>query len=420
MAKYIIHGGKSLNGTIPIFGAKNSALKLLAAAILSDDASIIHNVPDIVDVRKMEEILTHLGADLKVDGDTVSINPVNITSTELDATLTKKIRASIVLAGPMLAKHGQVSIARPGGCLIGARSIDDHVDVFAQFGVKLQEDGEFFRFKGKPRAGEIILSKMSVSATENAIMTAVLSPGTTTIRVAAAEPEIADLAEFLNKMGAKITGAGTHNIIVEGVDKLHGAEHSVVPDRIEAATYLMMAIATKSTLKIGPVIPEHLSIVIKKLHLAGANFEIAEEDGKYYFMSKESDRINGVDIDTRTYPGFPTDLQSAYASLMTMAHGKTRIFETLFESRFGYIEELKQMNANIEVVSPHIINIYGTSRLRAADIDAFDIRGGAALVLAALATNGTTTLDHIEMIERGYESLDKKLSSVGADIQRTE
>lgn len=418
MAKYKIKGGQSLAGNIHISGAKNSALKLLAASILADSESVIHNIPNIIDVNKMEEILRHLGACVTVEGSKVTIDPSSISSTILDASLTKKIRASIVLAGPMLAKYEKVTIAQPGGCLIGARSIEDHIDVFKQFKVELEIDGDNFNFKGKPQAGEIILSKMSVTATENAIMTAVLSPGKTYIRVAAAEPEIEDLANFLNAMGAKISGAGTHNILVDGVDKLHGTEFTVVQDRIEAATYLMMAIATRSELTIGPVIPEHLSIVIKKLLNAGASFDIIERDGLKYFQSHPVESFCGTSIDTRTYPGFPTDLQSAYTSLMTGASDKTMIFETLFESRFGYIEELKKMNARIDVVSPHIIEVHGGNHLQPADIDASDIRGGAALVLAALVAKGETTIDHIEMIERGYEKLDIKLSEVGADIQR--
>lgn len=418
MAKYIIQGGRSLSGEITISGAKNSALKILAASILADSPSTIHNVPDIIDVNKMEDILRHLGASVSVSGDTVSIDPRGINSTVLDPALTKKIRASIVLAGPMLAKYGKVTIAEPGGCLIGARPVDDHIDVLSQYGVQVAQEGENIEFVGKPVSGEIVMSEMSVTATENAIMAAIFSPGHTTIRVAAAEPEISDLANYLNSMGAKIEGAGTHNILIEGVSHLSGVEHTVVQDRVEAATYLMMALATSSHLKIGPVVPEHLSIVTKKLWKGGANFQIIEEDGKKYFQTSPGSALKSVSINTRTYPGFPTDLQSAYTALMTQSTGQTRIFETIFESRFGYIEELKRMNAHIEIISPHIITVHGGNHLKSAEIDAFDIRGGAALVLAALVAKGKTTIDHIEMIERGYEKMDIKLSGVGADITR--
>lgn len=420
MAKYHITGGRELSGEIKVSGAKNSALKLLAASILTNQVTILHNVPDIIDVNKMEDILRHIGCKVEVSGDTVKIDPSGINTTDLDADLTKKIRASIVLAGPMLAKFGKVSISQPGGCLIGARPIDDHIDVLSQYGVSVRQDGDRYSFIGKPQVGDIIMSEMSVTATENALMAAVLSEGITSIHVAAAEPEIADLANFLNSMGADIAGAGTHNIVIRGVKELKGCEHTVIQDRVEAATYLMMAIATNSELKIGPVIPEHLSIVIKKLSMTGAQFKVNKIDGKYYFETKRHDQLKSVNINSRTYPGFPTDLQSAYAALMTLAHGKTRIFETIFESRFGYIEELKRMDADIEVISPHIINVNGPKKLRPSEIDAFDIRGGAALVLAALATPGKTVIDHIEMIERGYEKLDIKLSGVGADITRIE
>lgn len=418
MAKYQIRGNKRLSGFIPVSGAKNSALKLLAASILTKEVSVIHNVPEIIDIKKMEDILSNLGCKVTVSKNTVTIDPSSINSTSLDPDLTKKIRASIVLAGPMLSRFGTVSIAQPGGCLIGARPIDDHIDVLSQFGVTVEQKGDEYIFNNKPLAGEIIMSEMSVTATENAIMASVLSDGDTIIRVAAAEPEIADLADYLNQMGAKISGAGTHNIKIEGVKELHGTEHTVIQDRVEAATYLMMAIGTNSELKIGPIVPEHLSIVIKKLKKASANFTIIKESDKFYFQTFPNGHIESVNINTRTFPGFPTDLQSAYAALMTKAKGESRIFETIFESRFGYIEELKRMNANIEVISPHIILVKGSSKLRSAEIDAFDIRGGAALVLAALMCNGETTINHVEMIERGYEKLDIKLSAVGADIKR--
>ncbi len=420
MAKYAIKGKNNLSGEYEVSGAKNSALKLLAASILGDGESIINNIPDIIDIHKMEDILVGLGCKLDITDHTVKINPNSIHTRKLDSELTKKIRASIVLAGPMLAKFSEVQIAQPGGCLIGARPIDDHIDVLSQFGVKVSVSGEYFHFVGKPVAGEITLPEMSVTATENAMMAAVLSEGTTHIRVAAAEPEIADLANFLNCMGADIKGAGTHEIVIKGVDKLKGCHYSVMPDRIEAATALMIACATSSELLIGPLIAANLSLVFKKLIAAGANFSIIKKNNFDYIKTSGEQDIHGVNINTRTYPGFPTDLQSVYAALMTQAKGETRIFETIFESRFGYTEELRKMGAKINIVSPHIINIKGPTKLKPSHIDAFDIRGGGALVLAALCTPGTTVIDHVEMIERGYEHLDLKLTKIGADIQRIE
>lgn len=418
MAKYLIGGGKLLHGEISISGAKNSALKLLAASVMTDQITTLHNVPNIIDINKMEEILRHLGANVTVNGNVVVIDPSNMHSTDLDPELTRKIRASIVMAGPMLARFGKVSIAQPGGCLIGARSINDHLDVLDQYGINISKSADIYTFVGKPMPAEIVLPDMSVSATENAIMAAVMANGTSVIHVAAAEPEIADLANFLNKVGAKIEGAGTHDITIHGVAALTGCEYTVMPDRIEAATYLMIGIATNSALTIGPLIPNHLNMVINKLRKTGASFDIINNDGKYYFITKPNKELKSVNINTRTYPGFPTDLQSVFVALSTQIFGNTRIFETLFESRFGYTEELKRMNAKIDIVSPHIIDIHGPGKLRATEIDASDIRGGAALVLAALVAQGQTTINHIEMIERGYENLDIKLSNIGADIQR--
>lgn len=420
MSSYIVRGGKTLSGKIHISGAKNSALKILAASVMAQGKSIIHNVPDIVDISKMEDILMHLGASISKHDSTIEIDTTNINTTVLDPALTRKIRASIVLAGPMLARFGGVTIAEPGGCLIGSRSIEDHLDLLKQFNITVSESDDNYILRGKPEAGEVVLCKMSVTATENAIMAAALSKGVTKIRVAAAEPEIADLANYLNKMGAKIYGAGTHDIEIHGVDKLTPCEYHIMPDRIEAATYIMAALITNSDLEIGPLIPEHLSIVLTKLKNAGASFEIIERNDQKHIIVSKHEGLLATPIDTRTYPGFPTDLQSVYAVLMTQAKGKTRIFETLFESRFGYIEELKRMNAKIEVVSPHIIDVYGTSKLKPQEIDAFDIRGGSALVIAALATKGETVIGHTEMIERGYENMVEKLHNVGADIQRME
>ncbi len=420
MPKYIIRGGKSLSGAVNISGAKNSALKILAASIMAEGESTIYNVPDIIDINKMENILRQIGASVNKKGNTVTINPKGVNTTILDPAYTKKIRASIVLVGPMLSKYGEVTITEPGGCLIGVRSINDHIDLFKQFDVEVIQEGNNFIFKGKPKAGEIILCKMSVTATENAIMAAVLSEGKTFIRVAAAEPEIKDLANYLNSMGADIKGAGTHDIEINGVKELKAVEHHVISDRIEAATYIMAAIITNSEITVGPLIPNNLNIVLTKLSKIGANFELINKDNEIFIKTLHHDQLKAIDIDTRTYPGFPTDLQSVYAVLMTQAYGKTRIFETLFESRFGYIEELKRMNAKIEIISPHIIEIYGYNQLKAQEIDAFDIRGGSALVLAALVANGETVINHVDMIERGYENMDKKLAMISADIQRIE
>ena len=413
MKKYKIYGGVKLKGQIKISGAKNSALKIISAALLASTPSVIKNVPDILDIRRLLEIISKLGVKLSFSNNTLKIDPSSINSYCLDTKLTRQLRGSIVLAGPLLSKFGKVVFSQPGGCYIGIRSINDHLDVFSQFGIKIKNTKDNYELSGIPKPCQVVLPKMSVSATENAIMSSVLSSGVSNIHVAAAEPEIADLAHFLNKMGAKISGAGTHDIQITGVKSLKGTEYFIMPDRIEAGTYLCAAIATNSSLKIGPVVSDHLSIVIKKLRDAGAKFTI----NNGIISTYESKNIIANNIDTRTYPGFPTDLQSVYTVLMTQAIGKTRIFETLFESRFGYIDEIKKMSAKVSIKSPHIIVINGPVKLKGANISSSDIRGGAALVIAGLIASGTTTIDNVEQIERGYDSMVEKLNKVGARIE---
>lgn len=417
MSKYIINGPAKLSGKVTISGAKNAALKLIPAAILADSPSKISNVPKIIDIDKMVHIVKSLGANISFDDNTVNIDPSTINSTDPKEEYVKKLRGSVVLVGPMLAKYGEVKLAQPGGCLIGVRAIDDHLDLFSQLGIKIDNMGDHYQFNGKPKSGDIILNKLSVSATENAIMATVLSPGTTHIHVAAAEPEIAELSSFLNKMGAKITGAGTHDIIIKGVEKLSGINYSVMPDRIEAGTYLMAAIATNSCIEISPIIPENMSIVLRKLERCGAKFKIERSNNYYKIITEKHDELKSFNIDTRTYPGFPTDLQSVYAVFATQTNGQTRIFETLYEGRYGYIEELRKMGAKINVKSAHIVSIEGPQKLHGTIINALDIRGGAALVLAALVAEGKTEIDNIELIERGYENMDQKLVALGVDIK---
>lgn len=420
MAKFEITGGKSLHGEIPISGAKNAALKILPASILSDGISTISNIPKIADVDVMVEILQSIGAKIDFEDHTAVIDPSGVSSYKPDRDLMKHLRGTIVLIGPLLAKFGKAEFYQPGGCLIGARPIDDHLDMFRQMGVKIEQKEDKYILSGKPKAGEIVLNKLSVSATENAIMATVLSSGITRIHVAAAEPEIADLADFLNSMGAKISGAGTHDIEIIGVESLHGTTHCIIPDRIEAGTYLMAALATNSEVKIGPVMPDHMNIVIKKLEAGGAKISIVEKDGHKYFQTKKHSGLKAVDIDTRTYPGFPTDLQSPFVVLITQAEGESCVFETLFEGRFLYLEELASMGAKAEIISQHLIKITGKTELSGKEIISRDLRGGAALVVAGLIANGKTKIDGLSFIDRGYEKMDEKLRSAGAEIRRTD
>lgn len=418
MSQFIIQGGADLTGKVTISGAKNAALKLIPAAIMADSPSVISNVPSISDIKTLEDIIRSAGAKVSVEGDTVTIDPTSISKTELDHDLVKKLRGSIVLAGPMVGKFGEVIFAQPGGCLIGARPIDSHLDIMRQFGVSVTEVDDSYHLSGKPKGAEIILPELSVTATENAIMTAVLAEGTSTISVANVEPEIGDLIDYLNAMGAKISGRDTHKLTIEGVKSLSGVNHRVLPDRIEAGTFLCLAIASNSEIEIHDIVPDHMSLIFKKLSDMGAKFEVKKTADKYSILTRKHNTLKSIDIDTRTYPGFPTDLQSVYATMSTQSNGPTRIFETLFESRFAYIEELKKMGANISVESPHIVYVYGPEPLKGTTIDSSDIRGGAALVLAAIIANGETIINNVGYIDRGYEQIDKKLSALGASVVR--
>lgn len=420
MAKFEIEGQQKLHGTILISGAKNAALKILPASILADTSSVILNVPNISDISTTANILKSIGAKIEIQNHVATIDPSHVDSYKPDADLVKHLRGSIVLIGPLLAKFGRAEFSQPGGCLIGARPIEDHLDIFRQMGVKIVLKNNTYFLSGKPKSGTIVLNKLSVTATENAIMATVLSPGITKIHVAAAEPEIVDLADFLNKMGAKISGAGTHDIIIEGVGKLHGTKHNIIPDRIEAGTYLMAAIATNSEVKIGPVVPNHLNIVLKKMSATGAKIGIIEINGEKYLQTKKYKELKAQDIDTRTYPGFPTDLQSPFVTLMTQAQGTSQIFETLFEGRFLYVEELLTMGAKVEIISQHVIKVSGKTNLLGKEIFSRDLRGGAALVIAALAAKGKTIINGLEFIDRGYEDMDGKLRAAGIKIKRVE
>jgi UDP-N-acetylglucosamine 1-carboxyvinyltransferase len=416
--RFRVQGGRQLSGEVLIKGAKNAALKIIPASILASSPSIIKNVPKIKDIERMIGILSSIGAKIDFENDVVWIDPRGVNSFIPDEDAVKKLRGSLVLIGPLLAKFGRAVFSQPGGCLIGSRPIDDHLDLFRQMGVEITyHDGKFF-FEGKPKASYVVLNKMSVTATENAILASVLSEGKTIIKVAAAEPEIKDLADFLNKMGARISGAGTNEIEIEGVKELKGAEHEVLPDRIEAGTYIIAGILTGSSITVGPVISSHNDLFFKKLKDAGANFRIINRQGKEYVEVFKSDKIIPQDIDPRPYPGFSTDLQPQYAVLMTQADGKSEIFDTMFEGRFRYLEELKLMKADVEILNPNRALIRGPVKLKGAEVSSLDIRGGAAVVLASLIAQGETIINNIEFIDRGYNDLDGHLRSLGACIER--
>lgn len=418
MASFKIKGQTELSGKIIIGGAKNSALKILPAAILADSSSTISNVPDILDINKSISILESIGAKVSFENNIAKVDPRGVSSFHPDEDLMKKLRGSIVLVGALLSKFGQAIFFQPGGCLIGSRPIDDHLDLFAQLGVKITKNGNTYHLNGYPKAGKIVLNKMSVTATENAILATVLSDGTSVIHVAAAEPEIADLSNYLNKMGAKISGAGTHVITVQGVKNLSGTEYRVMPDRIEAGTFIITATATNSELTIGPLISDDMSLFLKKLSDAGAKYEVIMENGQEFIRTFKHEGLISQSIDTRPYPGFSTDLQSPYAALMTQASGTSNIFETMFEGRFAYLDQIKLMDGNVSIVNPHEFTVSGPSQLKGAVVSGADIRGAGALVIAALVAEGETIINDIEFIDRGYEKIDAKLKAVGAEIER--
>lgn len=425
MAKFKITGGKSLNGEFKVSGAKNAALKMLAASVMIPGKTVLRNVPKILDIYRMIDVIESLGATTSFSDHTLTIDCSQVNSWAPDEDPVEKLRGSVVIIGPLLSRFGKAVFSQPGGCLIGSRPIDVHLKAFSDLGVKIDQDKE----KGKYlmhgddnyQSGDkiVVLEEMSVTTTENAMMAAVLRDGKTRIEIAASEPEIIDLANFLNKAGARITGAGTNTIEITGVKQLKSVEHSVIPDRIEAGTIAIAAAVTGGKITIKNIIPGHLSLVLNKFRNAQIDFEIKEGNGEFADLIINQKRpIMATNIDTRPYPGFPTDLQAPFAVLMTAAKGKSRIFETLFSARFEYVKWLRQMGAKIDIESPHIIDITGPTHLTAKEIDACDIRGGAALVIAALAADGETVIDKVEFIDRGYENFDQRLAKLGAGIER--
>jgi len=415
MEKYLINGQKKLSGEIRIAGAKNSALKILPAAILSEKDCLISNVPEIEDITRLIEAMRDLGAEItqKQKGQYL-VSTQNIKKTEIRPDIAKSLRASIMLAGPMLARFGEVSLVHPGGCIIGQRPIDLFLEGFQKLGAKMVENGEAYTLKAKKLKGtKIILPKVSVTVTENLMMAATLAEGTTQIKNAAMEPEIPALAEYLNQQGAKINGAGTPEIIIEGVDKLSAGEFNIIPDRIETGTFTILGLITNSQITLKNCNPEHIENLLYSLDKAGAKLEIGPD-----YITTYPAKLKGVNIVTHEYPGFPTDLQAPFSVLMTQAQGLSLIHETIFEGRLFYTDILKQMGANIIMCDPHRVVILGPTQLYGKKVVSPDLRAGIALILAALVAKGTTTIENIYQINRGYENIVSRLQKLGADIQQ--
>lgn len=415
MGKFKINGGKRLYGEVEVHGAKNSILPILAATILNEGVSVIHNCPRLKDVDSMIEILEHIGCKVSFSGRDIVVDARDVKDSEIPDNLMRTMRSSIFLMGALIARNKKAFISFPGGCDIGHRPIDLHLKGLKKLGVEIEESYGYIRCKGvRVRGNEIHLDLPSVGATENIMLAATLADGITVIRNAAKEPEIEDLQNFLNSMGARITGAGTNTIVIEGVKKLHDTEYTIIPDRIVAGTYLCAAAMTRGELTVVKALKEHLEPLISKLKETGCELKT----GNDYIKITCNKRPKAVDmIVTLPYPGFPTDLQPQIVSVLSIAEGTSIVTETIFDNRFKYTEELVRMGADIKVEG-RVAVIRGVDKITGAKVLAKDLRGGVALVIAGLGAEGTTVVERAEHIDRGYESLEKALKSVGADIVR--
>ncbi len=417
MPKIIVEKSAPLKGAVRINGAKNSALPILAASLLATENCRLEDVPDLKDVDVICEVLTALGSDVKrVSRGEIRINSSNINNCEAPYNLIRKMRASFLVMGPLLARLGRARISQPGGCAIGTRPIDLHLKGFKALGAEIKVGhGYIDAHVEELRGNKIYLDFPSVGATENIMMAATMAKGETIIENAAMEPEIVDLANYLNKMGAIIRGAGTNSIKIKGVEELRGTDHQVIPDRIEAGTYMVAAAITGGDITVENVITSHIKPIIAKLREAGAT--VAEEGDSVRVIG--SNTVKAVDIKTLPYPGFPTDMQSQFMALMSIAEGTSVIIETVFENRFMHVDELKRMGANVKIDGRSAI-IEGTKGLMGAPVKATDLRAGAALILTGLVSDGSTEISDIYHIDRGYTDIEDKLTKLGAKIYRVD
>ena len=407
-----IEGERELSGTIRISGAKNATVALIPAAILTDEEATICNIPEITDTDALCDILTALNVEVKRASESIVINPKNMENIEIEEKYAKKLRASYYFMGALLGKYHKASLYFPGGCSIGARPIDLHLKGFESLGAKVTNEGNKFIVEAEELKGaNIYLDFASVGATINIMLAAVRAKGRTVIDNAAKEPEIVNVATFLNNMGAKITGAGTSTIKIDGVDHLHKCFHEVIPDRIEAGTYVIIGALCGNMLKIDNVIPEHIDALLSKLEEMGVDLEV----GADYVIVSKKDKYKSTDIKTAVFPGFATDLQQPFTVLQTQANGKSKTTETIWENRFMHVPYLRELGANITVKN-QTATIIGPTKLTGAEVVATDLRAGAALVAAGLVAEGKTTITNAEHILRGYEQIVEKLTNVGAKI----
>lgn len=417
MEKLLIDGGARLEGEIWVSGSKNAALPILAACVLTDEPIVLHRIPRVRDIRTMEKLMTHVGARMtKEPNGPHHIQCENLAEPTAPYDLVKTMRASSLILGPLVARCGRARVSMPGGCAIGARPINLHVNALEQLGAQIHQEHGYVEAVAPNglKGGLVHFDRITVTGTEDVLMAATLAGGETVIENAAREPEVVDLANMLLKMGANIEGAGTSTIKVKGVNKLGGAEHEIIPDRIEAGTYMIAAAMAAGEVLVSHCVPEHLGALISKMRQAGVE---VKEEGATCLRVRSNGNLRAIDITTEEYPGFATDLQAQYMALMTRADGISFITETIFENRFMHVQELVRMGANIRIEGRQAI-VAGNRTLTGAQVIASDLRASASLVIAALAAKGETAVDRVYHIDRGYENIEGKLSRVGARIKR--
>jgi len=413
--RFLVTGGRKLSGSVKAGGSKNAALPIIAASLLTQERVVLHNVPHIADIETILHLLKFLGIEASFEGNTFTVNAAKIDNRDIPHEQVSKLRGSSLLMAPLLARNGEVRLAFPGGCVLGKRPMDAHLSALEALGAQLLEQDELLHLKVSRFQGrDFTMTEASVTATENAIMAAVLAEGMTTIRLAASEPHVQDLCHFLNSLGANIKGIGNHTLHIEGVDELHGGEYRVTSDYLEVGTLVLAAAITQGEVEVQDIVPHHLDIFWQKLREVGVHFELSENSVKVL----PSEKLNAIKLHTAIFPSFPTDLQAPFAALLTQSEGVSTIFETLFEGRLQYLYELEKMGLKPKILNPYQAEIEGPTALRGSTVASCDIRAGAGVVLAALAAEGQTEITNIYYIDRGYEKLDEKLNSIGAKIER--